>query len=299
MTRLSDAFAAASRYHAGHVRKGTRIPYVSHLMSVCAIVLEAGGTETEACAALLHDAAEDVTIPGMGGEDVLREIAAQFGDEVAAIVRACSDVLPEAGVEKPPWLQRKQQYLLHLGDAGASTLLVSAADKLHNLRSIAADERVHGAALWERFSAPPDKRLNSLWYYRSLLEVYLSADTPADPRRDAVAQQIGEILERLEFENETVPLAPALELTFDPDAQAGYIRYRQPHADAQIKCDIFEGPDHEPEVVVDREADGGVFGVEFLGLGAPVVAQLRAVLERYRLEEPAGLGELIEAAARD
>lgn len=195
---LGAALAEAVRYHEGQLRKTTAIPYISHPLAVCGLVLEAGGNEAEAVAALLHDTAEDVQIPGMSGSDVLRAIETTFGSEVAAIVRACSDALPMAGAEKPPWSERKHAYLAHLGTASPSTLLVSAADKLHNLRSIFEDWQRIGDEIWERFSPPGDKRLATLWYHRALYDVYVNPATAPDPRRERLTTAMANVLERLE-----------------------------------------------------------------------------------------------------
>jgi (p)ppGpp synthase/HD superfamily hydrolase len=198
MALLSTAFLRAvldaEHYHHEQVRKGTDIPYVSHLFGVCSIVLEAGGTETEAIASLLHDAPED-----SGGEPILHAIEANFGVEVATIVSECSDSMVERGNEKPDWLTRKKRYLDHLKTAGASTMLVSAADKLHNLRSIYADHRQMGDAIYNRFNAPEPKRESVLWYYASLRDVYRSQDSPADSRRLPLVAALSELLEQLGY----------------------------------------------------------------------------------------------------
>jgi len=178
----------AESYHHEQKRKGGDIPYVSHLLSVCSLVLEAGGTETEAIAALLHDAVEDA-----GGPPVLAAILRDYGPEVAAIVEHCSDAAPERGERKAPWMQRKQDYIERLRTADASTLLVSAADKLHNLRTIQADcER--GEPVFERFSAPADKRANTLWYYQSLFDIYADPAAAPDPRRTHLTKPLGVLL---------------------------------------------------------------------------------------------------------
>ena len=161
-TRFEDALIMAAHLHADQKRKGTDIPYISHLMSVSAIVLEYGGTEDEAIAGLLHDAVED-----QGGPPVLDEIRERFGDHVASIVDACSDtdVYP-----KPPWHQRKEDYIAAIAHKEPSALLVSMADKLHNIRCILSDYRQLGDELWSRFSAGRD---DQLWYYRSLADAFL------------------------------------------------------------------------------------------------------------------------------
>jgi (p)ppGpp synthase/HD superfamily hydrolase len=157
---LSEAFAHAARIHAAQRRKGTDIPYVSHLMAVAGIVLEHGGDEQLAIAALLHDAIEDC------GAEQEAEIAARFGPRIAAIVRDCTD----ADVQpKPPWRARKEAYLAHLAHTGRDSLLVSAADKLHNARAIVADLRTHGPAMMSRFTAGAE---GTLWYYRALADAF-------------------------------------------------------------------------------------------------------------------------------
>ena len=142
--RFTEALEYARAHHADQRRKGTTIPYVSHLLAVSAIVLEHGGSETAAIGALLHDVVEDG-----GGERALAEIAERFGPEVAAIVVGCSDTTSE---HKEDWTLRKHRYLAHLEVAEPDVLLVSCADKLHNARSILSDLREHGDGLWERFN---------------------------------------------------------------------------------------------------------------------------------------------------
>jgi (p)ppGpp synthase/HD superfamily hydrolase len=190
---LSASFVAAlidaERHHHLQVRKSTSIPYFSHLMAVSALVLDAGGSEIEAIAALLHDAPEDC-----GGAPVLAEIEEKFGPEVGAIVDGCSDAFPLVGEEKVAFRARKEAYIAHLRGASASTMLVSAADKLHNLRSIQADYDVVGDAVFDRFSALAPKRQNVLWYYRSLYDVYTAGTSPVDVRRDRLTVPLGRLL---------------------------------------------------------------------------------------------------------
>lgn len=159
--RFAEAFLLAERLHRTQVRKKTQVPTISHLMAVTALVLENGGNEDEAIAALLHDAAEDC-----GGRPVLEEIRRRFGDSVAAIVEDCSDTLESP---KPRWQPRKEEYLQHLETAPESTLLVSLADKVHNTRSLAFEYRRVGDRLWQRFTAT---REQTFWYYRSLLAIF-------------------------------------------------------------------------------------------------------------------------------
>jgi (p)ppGpp synthase/HD superfamily hydrolase len=164
--RLTDRFTSALTFacniHAGQLRKGAPVPYVSHLLGVTAIALEHGATEDEAIGALLHDAAEDA-----GGAPVVEEIRSRFGPAVADIVAGCSDTFE---TPKPPWRARKEAYIEHLASASPSILLVSAADKLHNVRTLASDYRQMGEALWGRFNG---KRQGTLWYYRTLADLFV------------------------------------------------------------------------------------------------------------------------------
>jgi (p)ppGpp synthase/HD superfamily hydrolase len=163
--RFQDALQFASALHATQLRKGTAIPYVSHLLSACALVLESGGSEDEAIAALLHDAVED-----QGGPPVLAEIERRFGPGVAAIVAGCTDSDTEV---KPPWRPRKEAYIAHLREAPLSVQRVSAADKLHNARSIVADLHRIGGALFSRFTGG---REGTLWYYETLATVFSESE---------------------------------------------------------------------------------------------------------------------------
>ncbi len=159
--RFDQALALARQLHAGQTRKGTDIPYISHLLAVTSLVLEDGGGEDEAIAALLHDAVED-----QGGLDTLAEIRRQFGDRVADYVLGLSDTFEDP---KPPWQQRKDEYLQHLRTAPPQVLRISLADKLHNARSIRQDLRNRGEALWDLFRGG---REGTLWYYRTLVEIF-------------------------------------------------------------------------------------------------------------------------------
>ena len=159
--RFERALLFATRKHAGQSRKGTTVPYVAHLLGVASLLLEAGGDEDLAIAALLHDVVEDC-----GGALMLREIRRRFGKRVAHVVDGCTDTDLDP---KPPWRQRKENYIAHLRTADADTRLVSAADKLHNVRSIVATYREIGDRVWERFHG---KRDGTLWYYRTLLDEF-------------------------------------------------------------------------------------------------------------------------------
>ncbi len=160
--RFSEAIRWASMLHADQCRKGTRIAYASHLLGVASLVLEDGGSEEDAIAAVLHDAVEDRGVAEA-------EIRARFGEHIAKVVVACSD-----GVDGPrdatDWKPRKERYLQHLehDDLPDGTLRVAAADKLHNARSILTDLRDTGNDMWVRFNAPGQ---DQAWYYNELLRV--------------------------------------------------------------------------------------------------------------------------------
>lgn len=161
--KYAEAVAYASALHATQVRKSTTIPYISHLLAVSSLVLEAGGDQDMAIAALLHDGPED-----QGGQKTLDEIAQLFGQRVAHIVEGCTDSFAENPEEKEPWRVRKERYLAHLAEADHETLTVSLADKLHNARATVSDLLITGQETWKRFNATPD---DILWYYSSLLNV--------------------------------------------------------------------------------------------------------------------------------
>jgi (p)ppGpp synthase/HD superfamily hydrolase len=160
-SRFREALWFAAFLHAGQFRKGTDIPYVAHLLAVSSLVLENGGDEDTAIAALLHDAVED-----QGGESVLELIARRFGSAVATLVQACSDSME---IPKPPWKARKERYIEHLAEVTIETLLVSLSDKLHNARAILTDYRTVGEALWDRFQGGRD---GTLWYYGALVAAF-------------------------------------------------------------------------------------------------------------------------------
>jgi (p)ppGpp synthase/HD superfamily hydrolase len=159
--RLERAFHYAAEKHKGQTRKQTPVPYLSHLMAVAALVLEAAGDEEMAIAAFLHDVVEDC-----GGMPRLREVRRQFGPRVARIVEGCTDSF---GDPKPDWLERKTNYLKALKKADQDTRLVSAADKLHNVRTVLTDYRQQGEVIWGRFKG---KREGTLWYYRAISDEF-------------------------------------------------------------------------------------------------------------------------------
>ncbi len=159
--RFEIALEMAARIHAAQRRKGGDIPYICHPLAVAGLVIEAGGDENTAIAALLHDAVED-----QGGLAMLATIRQTFGDTVAEIVNECSDTYDDP---KPPWRPRKEAYLAKIPSKSAAARLVGAADALHNARSLVADYRDAGEALWGRFNGGRD---GTLWYYRQLVEAF-------------------------------------------------------------------------------------------------------------------------------
>jgi (p)ppGpp synthase/HD superfamily hydrolase len=183
----ADAFLMAAEVHARQLRKGSDVPYLAHLMAVSALTLDYGGDEDCAIAALLHDTVEDST----DGRVMEARIRARFGDRVADIVMTCSDAIAVPGQPKAPWRERKQRYIDVLETADHDALLVSACDKLHNARAVLGDLRIHGNALWQRFStrSGPDQ----VWYYTSVADVF-SRRMPG-PLADELQRVVGELTE--------------------------------------------------------------------------------------------------------
>ena len=159
--RFDDALAYASRIHRQQIRKGSGIPYVSHLLGVASLALEAGADEDQAIAALLHDAVED-----QGGPERLADIRVRYGDRVADIVDHCTDSDTEP---KPPWRARKEAYIASLAHKPPASLLVSLADKTHNIGAILADLASTGPNVWDRFTG---EKGGTLWYYAALAESF-------------------------------------------------------------------------------------------------------------------------------
>jgi GTP pyrophosphokinase len=170
--RFQRAFEFAAKQHAGQTRKASSIPYIAHLMGVASLVFEAGGDEDLAIAALLHDVVEDC-----GGAPMLKQIRRRFGSRVAKIVDGCTDAYQ---IPKPPWHDRKVGYINRLKKEDDETRLVSAADKLNNVRSILSDYRIIGESVWSRFNGGRD---GTLWYYRTLRDEFLRS-TPNRITRD-------------------------------------------------------------------------------------------------------------------
>jgi (p)ppGpp synthase/HD superfamily hydrolase len=180
--KFEKALVYATRIHGGQLRKKTRIPYIAHILGVTAIAMEYGATETETIGALLHDAVEDC-----GGAKRLHDIERKFGKAVAQIVDGCTDT---DQTPKPPWLARKKAYIVHLRRAPVSTQIVSAADKLHNLRAILMDYRTERDKLWRRFNGGKE---GTLWYYAALVEAF-----PAGKRLARLLAELDRTLTTLE-----------------------------------------------------------------------------------------------------
>lgn len=159
--RFEEALVFAFRVHAKQRRKASDVPYVSHLLGVAALVLEDGGDEDEAIAALLHDSVED-----QGGLPMLEEIRSRFGVRVANIVDGCSD---SYGSPKLPWRERKENYLQRLVSQSPEIRRVSLADKLHNARNLLLLLQKEGHVVWERFNGGKE---GTLWYFNRLNEIF-------------------------------------------------------------------------------------------------------------------------------
>lgn len=167
-SRLAEAFDYAAMRHQDQKRKGTDIPYISHLMSVSALILEHGGSDSQAIAGLLHDVIEDAELPQL--IPVIRaDILEKFGPIVLSLVEGCTDGEIDADGKKPEWKHRKQNYLAKLRKKNKELLLVSCCDKLHNARSILTDLLTEGDSVFDRFTA---SKADTLWYYRSLSEIF-------------------------------------------------------------------------------------------------------------------------------
>lgn len=178
--RFDRALTVASDLHRQQVRKGSDIPYISHLLGVCSLVLEYGGDEDCAIVALLHDAIEDQ------GSAETREKIRDFGERVVGIVEACSET---EQIPKPPWRERKEAYIAHIPNMSDEVALVSVADKVHNASSIIKDYRVVGEEIWERFKG---KKEGTLWYYRALTDAFRQRKvTP-------IVEELTKVVEQLE-----------------------------------------------------------------------------------------------------
>ena len=166
--RFNFALLYAAELHGDQARKGNDVPYITHLLSVSSIVLEYGGNEDQAIAALLHDAVED-----QGGIPRLDEIRHVFGEAIAGMVEDCTDAFE---TPKPPWRERKETYIANLSHVSHASHLVSCADKLHNARTVTQDYRQVGEEIWKRFKGG---REGTLWYYRAITNAFKSMQNHA------------------------------------------------------------------------------------------------------------------------
>lgn len=189
-SKIALAFDFAAREHQHQIRKSTDIPYISHLMSVSALVFENGGNEDQAIAGLLHDVIEDAE-PSSIIPEIRSEIDRLFGSKVLEIVEACTDGEPDETGLKPPWKPRKEAYILSLESKSDEVLLVSCCDKLHNARAILSDLKSVGISVFDRFT--PSKE-ETIWYYTSLSSLFLNklknknGETAARELVDTVAE---------------------------------------------------------------------------------------------------------------
>lgn len=159
---VDRALAVAARCHAGQSRKDDPTPYIAHPVAVALIVSDYTDDEDVAVAALLHDVLEDVPPAVYSAEDM----TAEFGARVTGIVRGVSED-KTAGETPPPWRERKEGYVSRLAAGPPECLLVSAADKIHNLRSMAASHDRVGAEMWDVFNAGPRDKL---WFYGAIAD---------------------------------------------------------------------------------------------------------------------------------
>jgi (p)ppGpp synthase/HD superfamily hydrolase len=200
-SRFDQALAVAADLHRQQARKGTSIPYMSHVLAVASIALEYGADEDEAIAALLHDAIEDAPRElGPHAEEIVRGwVAMKFGSRVLQLVEACTDAdTRDAHGNKPPWAQRKIDYVASIAQKPASAVLVAAADKLHNARTILRDFRTHRAELWGRFNKEAGKP-GVIGYYRGLIIAFRKRlDGLDDNRLIGLIDELDEVVSALE-----------------------------------------------------------------------------------------------------
>ena len=182
--RLTHAAQRALSWHADQSRRGSEIPYASHLLQVAGLVLEHGGDVDQAVAGFLHDSLEDVSAPEerRHREGVLRD---EFGEDVLRMVRDCTDTEEQESLEdKTPWKERKRRYVGHLAHVGSRSALVVACDKRHNLGALAGDVRAHGVEYLERFHAGAS---DQVWYFERVVEAL----------RERIPRRLAEELEAL------------------------------------------------------------------------------------------------------
>ena len=194
--RFTDALALAANIHRHQARKGTQVPYMAHILGVASIALEHAANEDEAIAAVLHDAIEDAP-KRLGAMSIRGAIEERFGADVLKIVEACTDTDVQP---KPPWRRRKEQYVRGIAHENASTLLVSASDKLHNVRGILSDFRVEGIGVFDRFNKEAGID-GTIGYYRGLVAAFQTRSTQLeDPRLPRLLDELDRTVTALEQE---------------------------------------------------------------------------------------------------
>ena len=165
MSIVSKALIFATEHHQHQHRKGTKIPYMSHLLNVCKLLAERDCSDEILAAALLHDVVEDTDV-------TIEEVEEKFGGYVAEIVKGATELekLEKKAIEKESSWQERKAHTIHFLEHEATTdqLLVSGADKLDNLRSIVYDHARAGEELWKRFNASKEQQA---WYYRSIASI--------------------------------------------------------------------------------------------------------------------------------
>lgn len=188
--RFARALNLAVEWHGAQTRKGVTIPYMSHLMTVSSIVMEHGGKEDEAIAALFHDAIEDApdATEADKREALMRE---EFGSTVAEIVLGCTDGRPNDGGKKAPWAERKKAYLAAMRNKPANTLLVAGSDKLHNLTCTVRDMRREGPGTLSRFGSSAS---DLAWYYGEIGQTLTERGIPMASEYNVLLAEFKEML---------------------------------------------------------------------------------------------------------
>lgn len=180
--KFEHALTFANQVHAEQKRKDSGAPYFAHVIGVAALVLEDGGSEEEAIAALLHDTAED-----QGGQAMLDEIAERFGDKISRIVSECSDTLV---IPKPPWRERKEAHIKKLRMAHPETIRIMLADKVYNSRNLLRGLQQRGEQVWGNFKGGRD---GTLWYFKQMYATFALTCPPTNYLMDELARNIRRI----------------------------------------------------------------------------------------------------------
>lgn len=190
--RINHALAFAAKHHDQQVRKGTRLPYLTHPANVAIILTRYGQDEDTVVAGILHDVVEDCVRDGYPRDMLAARIADKFGDEVlATVLHVTHRLVDDDGVELSAE-QRKDDYLARLAQASERARWVCAADKLHNAASIVADLRrtVDPGSVWGRFAAGKE---GSVRWYRRVHDRLLSLGFGAP-----IMAELGRMVDELE-----------------------------------------------------------------------------------------------------